>query len=212
MKRLAAAIACAIALVACSNDGRELRPPGPDQTLSIITTSSAPSTTVPPPVSGDGPSTSEADPGQELGFTLTLPFGDGQDIPRRHTCDGADVAPQVTWANVPDGAVELALTVVDLDSNPSGFVHWAITGLDPATPGIAEGKVPAGAAQAVNGFDFVGYKGPCPADGTHTYLYTVYALSEPSGIVDGAPAAEVLSVINEKLIASAASAGVYPSA
>jgi len=158
VKHVVLALAAAVSLAAagCSHDGRALRAPRPDQTLSIVTTSTAPPTTPVPDSSNGSDVPTSGGESPETGFALSLPFADGQEIPQRYTCKGADIAPQINWSDPPPEAVELAFTVVDLDSDPSGFVHWAIAGLDPATPGIAEGKVPVGAAQALDGFGAVG--------------------------------------------------------
>ncbi|NOZ01897.1 MAG: hypothetical protein GXP54_08420, partial [Deltaproteobacteria bacterium] len=37
-------------------------------------------------------------------------FADKAAIPRKFTCDGADVSPPLSWTNVPAGAGSLALT------------------------------------------------------------------------------------------------------
>lgn len=206
LRRLAPAVPLAALLLAgCSDDGRELRPPSPDQTLSIITTS----TSTAPDVVDTAASTTGS---VIAGLSLGTPFGEGGRIAPRYTCKGDDVAPALTWENVPAGTAELAVTVIDLDSNPSGFVHWVIAGLDPATAGVAEGRVPAGAAQAENDFGALGYGGPCPPTGEHTYLFTLYALGRPSGLTDGAPADEAIAVLEETQLASVSVGGLFGTA
>jgi phosphatidylethanolamine-binding protein (PEBP) family uncharacterized protein len=49
-------------------------------------------------------------------------FGDGDEIPQRFTCDGADVSPPLRFAGIPEGSAELALLVEDPDA-PGGHVH-----------------------------------------------------------------------------------------
>ena len=55
-------------------------------------------------------------------------FNDGAAIPKKFTCDGEDINPQLQVLNMPEGAVSLALIVDDPDApagsaNP-GWVHW----------------------------------------------------------------------------------------
>ena len=173
--------------VACAHDGRTLRPPNPNQTLSIVTTTVAPSTTVP-------------------SLSLILPFADGGTIDPRFTCKAVDgkggVSPGISWGAVPSGTVELALVVIDADA--SGFVHWVVAGIDPnALTSIPEGTVPAGVHQATNSFGKVGWGGPCPPSGTHHYVFTLHALSEPTGVTDAMPAADALNLIQGRSVAKA---------
>ncbi len=183
-------------LVACSDDGRTLRPAGPNQTLSIITTTSAPTTTA---AAGVAPGAT--------GFSVTAPWADGGFIDAQYTCKGADISPAVSWSNVPAGTKELAISLVDLDA--SDFAHWVVAGLDPASTGIAAGKVPAGAVQAANGFGEATYGGPCPPDGTHTYLLTLYALGDPSSLADGVAAATAIDILQSGQLASALVSGRF---
>ncbi|MHB8960778.1 MAG: YbhB/YbcL family Raf kinase inhibitor-like protein, partial [Candidatus Limnocylindrales bacterium] len=56
-------------------------------------------------------------------FALTsTDIRQGGAIPRRFTCDGADVSPALAWTGVPDGTRSLALVVDDPDAR--GFAHW----------------------------------------------------------------------------------------
>jgi Raf kinase inhibitor-like YbhB/YbcL family protein len=209
---VAAALAAG-ALAACSSDGRTLSPPGPDQTLSIITTSSSSSTTAAPATLAPAETTigsgvTSPDAPSVATLRMSVPWADGGEIAVRFTCAGDDLSPSITWTGVPAEAVELAVLFTDLDSDPPGFVHWLVAGLDPASTGIAEGRVPAGAAQAENGFGETGYRGPCPPESTHTYLVTLYALRDESGIRDGAEQSDdLLTTLETRAISSTAISG-----
>ena len=62
-------------------------------------------------------------------FTLvSTAFQEGAAIPRRFTCDGQDVSPDLSWSGAPTGTQAFALTVVDPDARD--FVLWKT-----ATPG-----------------------------------------------------------------------------
>ncbi|WP_350277701.1 YbhB/YbcL family Raf kinase inhibitor-like protein [Kribbella sp. HUAS MG21] len=63
--------------------------------------------------------------------------------------------------------------------------------------------------QAKNSSGKPGYFGPCPPSGTHRYRFTVYALSEPTGLSDGADLREALAAIDSKTIARGRLTGRY---
>jgi hypothetical protein len=147
--RVLAVVAAATALASCSHDGRTLRPAGPDQTLSIASSSTTVAATT-APAKNAGADTA--------GLTVTAPWPDNGIIDAKYTCKGVGVSPAISWSGVPAKTKELALSLVDLDAND--FVHWVVAGLDPASTGIVEGKVPAGATQAINGFGKAGRAPP----------------------------------------------------
>ncbi|GAB1691942.1 YbhB/YbcL family Raf kinase inhibitor-like protein [Krasilnikovia sp. M28-CT-15] len=135
-------------------------------------------------------------------------FTDGGDIPRRHTCDGADVSPPLAFAGLPSGVRELALLVEDPDAPHGTFVHWVAWGIDPARAGLAEGERPPGSG--TNGFGHTGYGGPCPPRGpAHSYVFTVYALSRPAGARAGASAADLRTAIDGAVLAKGTLTGRY---
>ncbi len=204
----------ALGAAACdTGDGKQLQPYDPAD--------------YPPPVDTSDVSTSfEIDvgqfsapaPGPELAlslppadaveaFTISAPWADGQPIDTRHTCDGLDVAPAVSWGAVPEGTAEIAIALVDDSSVSNGrpFVHWVIAGLDPAEIALVEGDVPPDAIQALNFFGNVGYDGPCPppGDDAHQYRLTAYALNTELGAADGTLATELLDSIAAVTIGSA---------
>src|SRR5262249_53157850 len=54
-------------------------------------------------------------------------FKQHQPIPRKHTGDGDDVSPELSWTGVPPAAVELTLIVDDPDApTPEPWVHWVL--------------------------------------------------------------------------------------
>src|SRR5262249_749194 len=57
-------------------------------------------------------------------LVLTSPaFSNGGTIPKRYTCDGANVSPALRWTAPPRGTASLSLTVFDPDAPNGGFLH-----------------------------------------------------------------------------------------
>lgn len=186
MRALAVAVSCATVLTACaSGDGRTMTPPRPDQGESV-----APATTVPPV------------------FAVTGGWADGAAIDVRHTCDGLNVSPAISWSTAP--AETAAFAVVLRDNDEPDYLHWVVTDVDAATLALDEAALPEGAVTAENSAGREGYVGPCPPIGqTHTYTLTVYALSEALGVDPSRPAADVVSAIEAAQIDSAATTFTY---
>ena len=197
---LVATAAVAAFLAACSDDGREMRPavlPPP------------PTTTVPPstvPV-GEAALVTVASTTLAPSFQLVTSWANGAAIPPRYTCDDADVAPALSWTTVPIDAVEIAVTMVDLDAN---FIHWVQFAISPTRTALGEGEVPPGAIEWTNDFGDTGYGGPCPPAGeTHTYLFTVHALNQQVEVADDASATEVVDLLNQTSILESSVSGTY---
>jgi Raf kinase inhibitor-like YbhB/YbcL family protein len=103
-------------------------------------------------------------------------FQEGDNIPSKFTCDGANVNPPLHFEQVPAEAKSLALIVDDPDAPGGTFVHWLVWNIDSKTSDIVENTMPSNAKQGRNGFGKSGYGGPCPPSGTHRYYFRVYAL------------------------------------
>src|SRR5205814_8043230 len=70
-------------------------------------------------------------------------FSNGQPIPRRHTGDGEDLSPPISWSGLPATAREVAMIVDDPDApTKEPWVHWVIYGLPATDEGLAEGIPP----------------------------------------------------------------------
>jgi Raf kinase inhibitor-like YbhB/YbcL family protein len=128
--------------------------------------------------------------GASSAFTLTsTAFAEGEAIPQKFSCDGANVSPQLSWTGTPSGAGALVLVVDDPDAR--GFVHWIVLDL-PGTDGtLPEGVAPTAATPQQGRADFgdVGWGGPCPPSGTHHYRFTLTAIAAPLGL-SGQPSGE----------------------
>ncbi len=121
-----------------------------------------------------------------MGLTLSSSvFSQNGEIPKRYTCDGDDISPDLRWAGVPAGAKSLALIVDDPDApDPAAprmtWVHWVLYNIPPTVTGLPEGvspkALPAGTKQALNDWKRTGYGGPCPPVGRHRYFHKLYAL------------------------------------
>jgi len=131
-------------------------------------------------------------------------FEAGEPIPAAYTCSGAGRSPPLSVSGVPTGAETLALVMDDPDAGARPYVHWLVWDV-PADrtewpAGIPDGeRVEAlgGAAQGTNSRGTVGYVGPCPppADGAHTYRFTLYAMGSSLGLDPGAERSAVESAI-----------------
>lgn len=125
-----------------------------------------------------------------MALTLSSPaFQPNSFIPVQYTCDGDSLSPPLTWSDLPDGTVELALLFEDPDAPGGTLVQWILYGIDPSLGGIEEGKPPAGSLGGKNDYGRVDYAGPCPPVGkARRYIFTLLALGQPSGLSERADA------------------------
>lgn len=136
-------------------------------------------------------------------------FDDGGPIPARFTCDGGGDVPPLTWEGVPREANALALVVDDPDAPRGTFVHWVVLDLPSRTAELAADALPPAAVQAKNSAGRASWFPPCPPSGTHRYRFTVYALSERTGLRDGAPLDKALQAVASSATARGRLVGTY---
>ena len=140
-------------------------------------------------------------PGQAP-LALVAPWQDGAAIDARHTCDGDNVSPALSWSGGPSGVSAWAVVLSDTDS-PT-FAHWAVANIDAAVTSIPEGYADDLASTAMNSDAKPAYTGPCPPAGkTHRYVLTLYALSQVLEAQNGDPAPAMRASIEAAALASA---------
>ncbi|MFF3326236.1 YbhB/YbcL family Raf kinase inhibitor-like protein [Streptomyces sp. NPDC002889] len=138
-------------------------------------------------------------------------FGDHSAIPRRHSGEGDDISPPLTWSAPPDGTAELVLICEDPDAPSGTFLHWLVTGIAPGSSGAGEGEVPPGGQEWPNGFGRVGWGGPMPppGHGAHRYFFRLWAVSQPVAL-HGRPTADAVHrAVQDHALASGTLVGTY---
>lgn len=144
-------------------------------------------------------------------------FGEGEAIPRRHTCQGKDVSPHLAWSGAPAAVKEYALLCDDPDAPGGSFVHWIVYNIPASTNSLPEGfsrdaEHPSGIRQGLNGWGRPGWGGPCPPSGTHRYVFTLYALDRPLGLPIGLAKDAFLRALSGRVLAEARLTGTYRKA
>ena len=130
-------------------------------------------------------------------------------IPAQYTCDGANTHPTLLFSDIPDETKSLALVMDDINSVKGIWVHWTIWNISRETTRIEEGTVPEGATEGTNTFGQIGYGGPCPNAGEHTYVFRLYALDVVLTLPQGASRESLEDGMSGHLLAQAELAGVY---
>jgi Raf kinase inhibitor-like YbhB/YbcL family protein len=141
-------------------------------------------------------------------------FQQGQPIPAKFTCDGANISPPLQWGQPPAGAKSLALIVDDPDAPQGTWVHWILFNLPPTTEGLMESAsndadFPKNALEGINDFRKTGYGGPCPPSGTHRYFFRLYALDTLLALPADAKRADVDRAMAGHVLAQGELMGTY---
>ncbi len=139
---------------------------------------------------------------------------DGE-IPKKFTCDGADVSPELSWIEPPAATQSFTLIADDPDAPAGTWTHWVFFNLPAATASLAEGvskvdELPGGERQGRNDFRKIGYNGPCPPPGkAHRYFFRIYALKQSLDLKPGASRQEVEQAMQDLVLGEAEWMGKY---
>jgi hypothetical protein len=137
-------------------------------------------------------------------------FANGGQIPARHTCEGQDVSPALSWHGAPAETKSYVLIVDDPDAPVGTWNHWLLYDIPASTTSLAEGG--AAGLSGKNDFGRPGYGGPCPprGHGPHRYFFKIFALSAASlGLRAGATRAELDRAMRGKTLAEGQYMGRY---
>ena len=166
-------------------------------------------------------------------------------IPKENTCFAENMSPPLSWSGVPAGAVSLALIADEPEDRVSALghytaalsgsaVHWVLYNIPVDQTGLAEGiptstsVLPDGSLQGTNGFETIGYNGPCPpasvvvygdlndtgkgkfsSDPPHDYYFKLYALDTLVDLAPGATSDELLSAMKGHVLAFGETMGKF---
>jgi Raf kinase inhibitor-like YbhB/YbcL family protein len=142
-------------------------------------------------------------------------FAPGAVIPKKHTCEAADVSPALEWSGPPAGTVSLALIMDDPDAPAGTWVHWVLWNLPASAHGFPEAvakqdQLDDGTRQGRNSFRKIGYNGPCPPPGKpHRYFFRLYALDEKLELAPGASSSDLQEAMKGHVLSQAEYMGTY---
>jgi len=93
------------------------------------------------------------------------------------------------------------------------WVHWLVWNIDPVTEEILENSVTVESREGTNSAEHVGYKGPCPPQGTgtHRYVFELYALAEVLDLPPKTTRKELEAAIQGRILAKTELTGLYQS-
>ncbi|PYS51392.1 MAG: YbhB/YbcL family Raf kinase inhibitor-like protein [Acidobacteria bacterium] len=142
-------------------------------------------------------------------------FQDGGMIPKEYTCDGANLSPQLAWADVPEKTKTIAFIAEDPDAPGKTWIHWVAFNI-PASARELPDNVPAqenisgGGKQGKNDFKNVGYGGPCPPSGSaHRYYFNLYALDAELNLDSSATKDQLLKAMDGHVLGEGQLMGKY---
>ncbi len=156
-------------------------------------------------------------------MVLTTPaFPDGGVIPLKYTQAGAQVSPELNWANAPASTQSFVLHMHDPDvarnRTTEDQVHWLVWNIPGSAKGLPEG-VPQGAelpdgSRQISASGQV-YRGPgAPATGPmHHYTFEVYALDTKLDVPVATDAWDarkaVMAAMNGHIVGKAVYVGLF---
>ena len=153
---------------------------------------------------------------QSMSLTISSSaFTNGGTIPKKFTCDGADVSPPLTWTDSPAGTKAFALLVDDPDAPVGNWNHWVIWNLPANLRSLPKGvskttHLPDGSEQGQNDFHKPGYNGPCPPAGKpHRYFFKLFALDTKVSLNSEAGKPELEAAMKDHTRATAELMGTY---
>lgn len=134
-------------------------------------------------------------------------------IPARHSKDGGNVSPHLSWSNAPEKALSFALICHDPDAprivgGEYGFIHWVLYNI-PSINELPEGKSIGTAG--INSYGESGYGGPKPppGHGIHHYFFILFALGKQLDLPANLSAKQLLEKIEPEVLGMNRLVGTY---
>jgi len=136
-------------------------------------------------------------------FSITCSdFDEGAEIPKKFGYKFENEEPNISFNRPPSSTTTLALIMDDPDAMGAVgkvWLHWLqYHNLTESSP--VEGKTD---------FDEIGYGGPAPPDGRHTYIFKAYALDTELELKEGFSKQELEDAMKGHIIAEAKLTGTF---
>ena len=150
-------------------------------------------------------------------FSITsTDFKEGEEIPKKFGYKFENLTPNIIFRNIPDNAQSFALIMDDPDAMAAVgkiWVHWLVSDkLATSTDNLYE-QVAIGSEGSLTlgktDFGKIGYGGPAPPNGRHTYIFKGYALDVKLGLKEGYSKQELENVMKGHILAEAKLTGTF---
>ena len=141
-------------------------------------------------------------------------FNNGELIPAKYTCDGANISPPLAWTTPPANTKSFAIISNDPDAPIGDWVHWILFNIPSDTRELKEESsskhyLPKGTIEGMNDFRKNNYGGPCPPSGTHRYFFKLYALDILLPLKESTTKKQLLDAMKGHILAEATLIGKY---
>ena len=137
-------------------------------------------------------------------FSITSSdFSEGDEIPKKFGYKFENNEPKLDFKNIPENTQSIGLIMYDPDAMAAVgkvWVHWLQYFDHPSQNLIIEGKTD---------FGEIGYGGPAPPNGRHTYIFKVYALDAELDLKEGYSKQELEDAMKNHIIAEAKLTGTF---
>ena len=136
-------------------------------------------------------------------FSITCSdFDEGAEIPKKFGYKFENEEPNISFNRPPSSTTTLALIMDDPDAMVAVgkvWLHWLqYHNLTESSP--VEGKTD---------FGEIGYGGPAPPDGRHTYIFKAYALDTELELKEGFSKQELEGAMKDHIVAEAKLTGTF---
>ena len=137
-------------------------------------------------------------------FSITSSnFDEGKEIPKEFGYKFENKEPKLDFKNVPKGTKSIGLIMDDPDAMAAVgkiWVHWLQYFDYPSQNLILEGKTD---------FGEIGYGGPAPPNGRHTYIFKGYALDVKLDLKEGYSKQDLEDAMKGHIIAKTKLTGTF---
>jgi Raf kinase inhibitor-like YbhB/YbcL family protein len=133
-------------------------------------------------------------------------FRNNEFLPKKFSCQGRGVSPQLIIEEIPQEVKSLVLIVEDPDAPNPPFIHWVVYNIPPQNK-IEEDSIPG--LQGINSDQEENFVPACPPSGTHRYFFKLYALKEKLFFSSSPTKAEVEKAMKGKILSSCELIGLF---
>ena len=142
----------------------------------------------------------------------TTDFKGGEEIPKKHGYKFENIIPNIYFDNLPENTKSFALIMDDPDAMAAVgkiWVHWLL--VDGNSLNFPYGNIAGVFGKGLNDFGELGYGGPAPPNGRHTYIFKAYALDTTPELKEGYSKQELEIAMKGHIIAEAKLTGTFTS-